>query len=332
MFSSAETEATKVEVEIDSLKAMNYGLTSAEVAETLRKVVNGQEVMRLEEDDREYSGYMEFSEDTYSTPQDLMNVNISASDGTSVPLSEIASLEYTDAQECIVRRDGKYMVTVSVTCLDKYRDDVRAAMDREWLKMDDHLGVFKEKNETGRSMDEEFPVLCKAIAAAVFLIFVVLVILFESPKYALMIMLSIPLGLFGAFLLVFVTGSTWNLVSLLGILLLMGLVLNNGIRYTETASQLSKTLDLENALVEAGKLRMRPILVTALALIGAILPMAVWRGAGTGMLQDMAVVIVGGIISATVLILLLFPVFYRFMYGKSEEEEEEEELPEIEEV
>lgn len=331
VFSSAETEATKVEVEIDSLRAMNYGLTSAQVAETLRKVVNGQEVMRLEEEGRDYSVYLEFSEDTYSTPQDLMNVNISAPDGTSVPLSEIASLEYTDAQECIVRRDGRYIVTVSVTCLDKYRDDVQAAMDKEWLKMDSHLGVTKEKNDTGRFMDEELPVLCKAIAAAVFLVFFVLTVLFESPKYALMIMLSIPLGLFGAFLLVFVTGSTWNLVTLIGVLLLVGIVVNNGIRYTEAANQLSKTLDMENALIEAGRLRMRPILMTALAVIGAILPMAVWPGAGRGMMQDMAVVIIGGMVSATALILLLFPVFYLFLYGKKEEEEIEE-LPEIEEV
>lgn len=331
VFSSAETEATKVEVEIDSLRAMNYGLTSAQVAETLRKVVNGQEVMRLEEDGRNYSVYLEFTEDAYATPQDLMNVNISTPEGTSVPLSEIAALEYTDAQECIVRRDGKYIVSVSVTCLDKYRDDVRAAMDKEWLKMDSHLSVFKEKNDTGRFMDEEFPVLCKAIGAAIFLVFVVLTILFESPKYALMIMLSIPFGLFGAFLLVYITGATWNLVSLIGIILLIGLVLNNAIRYTETANQLSKTLDLENAIVETGKLRMRPILITALALIGAILPMAVWSGAGNGIMQDMAWVIIGGMVSATVLILLLFPVFYLFMYGKRDEEEEEE-LPEIEEV
>ncbi len=333
VFSSAETEATKVEVEIDSLKAMNYGLTSAEVAETLRKVVNGQEVMHLEEDGRDYSVYMEFAEGVYATPQDLMSVNISAPDGRSIPLSEIASLEYTDAQECIVRRDGKYIVNVSVTCLEKYRDDVRSSMDREWLKMDEHLGVFKEKNDTGRFMDEEFPVLCKAIGAAVFLIFAALTILFESPKYALMIMFSIPLGLFGAFLFVYITGSTWNLISLIGVLLLIGLVLNNAIRYTETANRLSKTLDMELALVETGKLRMRPILITALSLIGAILPLAVLSGAGNGIMQDMAWVIIGGMISATVLILLLFPVFYMFMYGKTEEEDEDEEdLPEIEEV
>ena len=331
VFSSAETEATKVKVEIDSLRAMNYGLTSAQVAQTLRKVVNGQEVMRLEEDGRDYSVYLEFSEDAYATPQDLMNVNISAPDGTSVPLSEIASLEYTDAQECIVRRDGKYIVTVSVTCLDKYRDDVKTEMDREWLKMDEHLGVTKEKNDTGRVMEKELPMLCKAIAAAVFLVFCVLAIWFESPKYALMIMLSIPLGLFGAFLLIFVTGSTWNLVSLIGVLLLVGIVLNNAIRYVETANQLSMMMDLDLALVEAGKLRMRPIMITALALICALLPLAVWPGAGGGIMQDMALVIIGGMVSATVLILLLFPIFYLFMYGKIDDEEVEE-LPEIEEV
>ena len=88
---------------------------------------------------------------------------------------------------------------------------------------------------------------------------------------------------------------------------------------------------MENALLETGKLRMRPILITALALIGAILPMALWSGAGDGIMQDMAWVIIGGMISATVLILLLFPVLYMVIYGNSEEDEEEE-LPEIEEV
>ena len=180
-------------------------------------------------------------------------------------------------------------------------------------------------------MDQELPVLLKAIGAAVFLVFCALAILFESPKYAIMIMLSIPLAMFGAFLLVFATGSSWNLVSLLGVLLLVGIVLNNAIRYTEAANQLSKTMDLNLALTEAGKLRMRPILITALALIFALLPMAIWKGAGNGIMQDMAWVIIGGMVSATVLILLLFPVFYLFMYGKKEEEEAEE-LPEIQEA
>lgn len=330
VFSSAETEATKVKVEIDSLKAMNYGLTSAEVAQKLRKVVNGQEVMRLEEEDRTYSVYLEFDEDAYATPQDLMNVNISSDEGISVPLSEIADLEYTDAQECIVRRDGKYLVTLSVTCPEKYRDDVESAMNKEWLKMDSYLGVTKEKDESGRAFDEEFPVLIKAIAAAVFLVFVVLTIFSESPKYALMIMLSIPLGLFGAFILVFVTGSTWNLVTLIGILLLIGIVLNNGIRYTEEADRLSKTMELEDAIIEAGKLRMRPILMTALALICAVLPMIFLSGSTGSMMRGMAVVIIGGMLSATIFVMLLFPVFYSFLYGKNEEEEEE--LPEIEEI
>lgn len=320
VFSSTETEATKVEVKIDSLRAMNYGLTSAQAAQILRKVVNGQEIMQLEEGDRDYSVYLEFAEDAYTTPQDLMSVNISAPDGTSVPLSEIASLEYTDAQECIVRRDGKYIASVSVTCLDKYRDDVRSAMNKEWLKMDEHLGVFKEENDTGRFIDEEFPVLCKAMAAAVFLVFVVLSILLGSPKYVLMIMLSIPLGLFGAFLLVFFTGSTWNIVSILGILLLSMYALNSGIYYVETAKQLSDNKNIETSLVEAGKFTLRPILVTALTLICSILPMAVWPGAGNGILQDMSWVIIGGMVSATVLILLLFPVFYQLFCGESGKE------------
>ena len=332
VFSSVETEATKLEVTIDSLRAMNYGLTSAEVAQTLRKLVNGQDVMILSEEDRDYRVRLEFADGVYTTPQNLMNVNIPTQNGNSVPLSEIAELEYTDAQDCIVRRDGKYLASVTVTCLDRYRDLVRDDMTNEWKKMEASTIVTREKSDIAQMMDEEFVIILKAIAIAVFLIFLVLTMLFESPKYSLMVMLSIPLGLFGAFLLVFVTGSSWNLMALMGVLLLAGIVVNNGIRYVEAANQLSKTVDLETALIESGKLRFRPILMTAAAVIAALLPMAVWPGQGVVMLRDMAVVMIGGMVSAAVFVLLVFPVFYLFMYGKIEEEEGEEELPEIENV
>ena len=331
VFSSVETEATKLEIKIDSLSAMNYGLTSAQVAQSLRKLVNGQDVMVLSEGGRDYTVRLEFADGVYSTPQNLMNVNIPTPEGGTVPLSEIAVLEYTDAQECNVRRDGKYLATVTVTCLEKYRNLVKDDMTKEWLKMEDTTLVTREKSDVQKLMDEEFITLLKALGMVVFLIFVVLSILFESPKYALMLMFSIPLGLFGAFLLMFVTGSAWNLMAIMGVLLLAGIVVNNGIRYGEAANQLSKTIDMETALVESGKLRLKPILVTAAAVIAVLLPMAVWPGQGTVMMRDMAIVIIGGIASAAVLILLVFPVFYLLMYGKMEDEEEEE-LPEIEEV
>lgn len=332
VFSSVETEATKLEIQIDSLSAMNYGLTSAQVAQSLRKLINGQNVMTLSEEDRNYTVRLEFADGVYSTPQNLMNVNIPTPEGGSVPLSEIAVLEYTDAQDCIVRRDGKYIATVTVTCLEKYRDLVKDDMVKEWKKMEDTTLVTREKSDVQKMMDEEFLTLLKAMGIAVFLIFVVLTMLFESPKYAFMLMLSIPLGLFGAFLLMFVTGSAWNLMAVMGVLLLAGIVVQNGIRYVETANRLSKTIDMETALIESGKLRLKPILMTAAAVIAVLLPMAVWPGQGTVMMRDMAVVIIGGMASAAVLVLLIFPVFYLFLYGKVEDEEEEEELPEIEEV
>lgn len=329
VFSSSETEATKLEIKIDPLRAMEHGMTSAEVAKTLRKMVNGQDVMTLSEESRDYTVRLEFAEGVYTTPQNLMNVSLQAPDGTMVLLSEIAELEYTDAQECIVRHDGKYIVTLTVTCLEKYRDHVTSDMNKEWKKMEASTVVTKEENDVERMMQEEFPALFKAIAAAVFLIFAVLTILFESPKYALMVMLSIPLGLFGAFLLVFITGSSWNLPGIIGVLLLAGIVVNHGIRYVETADLLSKTMDLETALIESGKLRFRPILMVAMILIAILLPMAVWPGQGVVMMRETAIVIIGGIISAASLILLVFPVFYLFMYGKTEEDEEAEEEEKI---
>ena len=127
-----------------------------------------------------------------------------------------------------------------------YRNLVKDDMTKEWLKMEDTTLVTREKSDVQKLMDEEFITLLKALGMVVFLIFVVLSMLFESPKYALMLMFSIPLGLFGAFLLMFVTGSSWNLMAIMGVLLLAGIVVNNGIRYVEAANQLSNFVAAAN--------------------------------------------------------------------------------------
>ena len=323
VISSVETEGTKLEIMVDPMMAMNFGLTSAEVAEKLQEMVRGQEVMTIEEEERSYGVCLEYPEGIYSTPQNLMYSEITTPDGLSVPLAEIAQLHYTDAQECIVRRDGKYLATLTVTCSEKYRDDVRAGMEKAWSKLNTTATITREKSEVEELVDTEFKSLFYAIAVALFLVFVVLTIRYESIKYALTMMLSIPLALSGAFLLMFITGSSWDLVSLIGILLLIEMIIYHCIRYMENTKELLQTITLEEALIVNGKEMLRSMTLAALAVICAVLPLAVWPGTGTALISSMAVVIIGGMFGGTGLLLFVLPVICQFLYGEEDNEEDE---------
>jgi HAE1 family hydrophobic/amphiphilic exporter-1 len=135
---------------------------------------------------------------------------------------------------------------------------------------------------------------------------------FESPRFSFMVMLSIPFSLVGSFLLLFITRSTISMVSLMGFLMLMGIVVNNGILFVDSTNQFKKEMPVEDALVETGIIRLRPILMTTLTTILSMLPMGLGWGSGENakMMQGMALVIIGGLIASTLLTLILIPTFY----------------------
>ena len=117
-------------------------------------------------------------------------------------------------------------------------------------------------------------------------------------------MMSIPFALIGSFGLLYLTGSTLSMVSLMGVLMLVGIVVNNGILYVDTVNQLREEIPLEEALVKSGQMRLRPILMTTLTTILSMVPMALGIGDGAVMMQGMALIIIGGLVASTVLILL----------------------------
>jgi HAE1 family hydrophobic/amphiphilic exporter-1 len=159
---------------------------------------------------------------------------------------------------------------------------------------------------------EEFTALFKAILVAVFLVFLVMAMQFESPRFSLMVMLCIPFALIGSFLLLFITQTTLSMVSLMGFLMLMGIVVNNGILFVDSTNQFKKDMPVEDALVETGVIRLRPILMTTLTTILSMLPMALQIGGGENakMMQGMSLVIIGGLVASTALTLILIPTFY----------------------
>lgn len=312
---SAGETSTQIRVVVDPLDAMSHGMTPIQVAGSLYSMISGTEAMTITSDGEEYSVYLEFPEGTYDDASKLLNASISG-----VPLSEMASLEYTDSQQTIMKTDGKYTLTINATCLSDDQKGIQEKMEELAENTVLPGTVELARSSTDEMMIETFTALGKAIAAAMFLIFLVMAMQFESPKYSLMVMLSIPFSLIGSFGLLFITGEDISMTSLMGILMLVGIVVNNGILYVDGVNELRSYMPVEDALIQSGQTRLRPILMTTLTTVISMIPLAMGLGSGTEMMSGMAIIIIGGLVASTLLILVLMPVFYLLIYGKKKKE------------
>ena len=314
--SDAGEGATQIRVVIDPLDAMAHGMTPIQAAGGLYSMISGTEAMTITSNGEEYSVMLEYPEGTYTKASSLLDASVGG-----VPLSEMATLQYTDSQQTVMKQDGKYTTTITASCVSEDTDAVDAALDK--LVADTKLpdSVEQTKDTMDEMMTETFTAIGKAIAAAVFLVFLVMAMQFESPKYSLMVMLSIPFSLIGSFGLLFLSGQSLTMISMMGIMMLVGIVVNNGILYVDGVHDLmnEEGLGLEDALIESGKTRLRPILITTLTTVISMIPMSLGLGTGTEMMQSMGIIIIGGLTASTILILLLMPVFYLMAYGNKKE-------------
>ena len=314
--SDAGEGATQIRVVIDPLDAMAHGMTPVQAAGGLYSMISGTEAMTITSNGEEYSVMLEYPEGTYTKASSLLDASVGG-----VPLSEMATLQYTDSQQTVMKQDGKYTTTITASCVSEDTDAVDAALDK--LVADTKLpdSVEQTKDTMDEMMTETFTAIGKAIAAAVFLVFLVMAMQFESPKYSLMVMLSIPFSLIGSFGLLFLSGQSLTMISMMGIMMLVGIVVNNGILYVDGVHALmnEEGLGLEDALIESGKTRLRPILITTLTTVISMIPMSLGLGTGTEMMQSMGIIIIGGLTASTILILLLMPVFYLMAYGNKKE-------------
>ena len=161
------------------------------------------------------------------------------------------------------------------------------------------------------AMNEEFSAIGQAIFIAIFLVFMVMAIQFESMIYSILIMMCVPFAIIGSVALLFLTNTKISMVSLMGILMLAGIVVNNGILYVDTTNQNRESgMEINTALIETGKSRLRPILMTTLTTILSMLPVALGTSDNARAMKGMGIVIIGGLVASTILTLLLIPTFY----------------------
>ncbi len=322
---SLENAAPVVKLHIDSVKAGAEGLTPAMIAGTVNQILSGADATTLEVDGNEVDVRVEYPADDYKTIDQLESIMLTNPSGGTVALTDVADVVFEDSPASISRSDKQYQVTISAEYAAIDESGRRAAridgqLFEEVIKPNLTQSVSVATNDMMEMMNEEFSALGQAILLAAFLVFVVMAAQFESPKFSFMVMTTIPFSLIGSFGLLWLADVSISMPSLLGFLMLVGTVVNNGILYVDTVNQYRATMDIKTALIEAGATRLRPILMTTLTTIVAMIPMALAFGESGEMMQGLGLVNVGGLVASTVLSLLMLPVYYSIMNRKRKAE------------
>jgi multidrug efflux pump subunit AcrB len=324
--SDLENAAPVIKVRVDPLKAEAEGISPASVGAMVNHRLSGVKASTMDKDGQEISVRVEYPDDTYDTLDKVKGIMLPNRKGESVAITDIADMDYEDSPSAITRKNKQYQVTITGSFTDVIttnKEKAKAKIDINNTVINKYLNNSISRAQTLEQeyQSEEYGNLLKTIGIAVFLIFVVMAAQFESPKFSLMVMTTIPFSLIGSFGFLAATGVKISMPSLLGFLMLIGTVVNAGILYVDTANQNRASMDKETALIEAGATRLRPILMTTLTTVVSMIPLAMGIGNNTETMQGLALVNVGGLTASTILSLLMLPVYYSLMSGKVDKKE-----------
>ena len=309
--SSAQDTGSKIMIDVDPEMARAKGFSASQLSQLIYMNMNGAKAGDVTIDKNKYSIRVEYPKDYFTSLDEVRAMTFMSPTGATVSLSEIADIRFRQAPQTITRTDGRYSASVTaITTIDSkdaVLEDINSRIDNMQLP----AGVSFVENSITRTMNEEFADIGKAIGIGLYLVFMVMAIQFESVAYSLLIMLCIPFAAIGSILLLRIMDVKVSMTVLMGVLMLAGIVVNNGIIYIDTTNQKREEgEEIRSALVNTGKERLRPILITSLTTELSMLPVALKLAKNSETLQGMGVVIVGGLFASTLLTLLLIPNFY----------------------
>jgi HAE1 family hydrophobic/amphiphilic exporter-1 len=310
---SEQDPQAEMKIELDRGLANTLGISVSDAAQALRVAFAGVEVgdwvdptgetrdvsVRLHPDDRIDASNIE-----------RLPITVSGSN-RMVPLEQIATVTMGKGPSQIQHSDGKRTISVAANVQGRSPGEVTAEAMKIARAMDYPPGFGLELAGASKDQQELFTQMFIALVSGIALMYLILVMQFGSFTAPLAVMLSLPLSLIGVVLALLATRGTLNLMSFIGIIMLMGLVAKNAILLLDAArAQEKEGVDREEALMAAGRKRLRPILMTTFALIAGMLPVAIGVGEGGEFYRPMAVAIIGGTITSTFLTLLVIPSFY----------------------
>ncbi|RHU26334.1 AcrB/AcrD/AcrF family protein [Parabacteroides sp. TM07-1AC] len=307
ILSSIEDGAPEITVSIDRTMAGINNLSVSTVIEQLKQQLGGKEAGKME-----YRGEMrDIIIKVPDIPLGALGDLVIRNGEQQFRLREIATLEESQAPKEIYRRNqnriSKVMANMDTgKSLDKLAEEIRRSVKDIELPNNYSITVTGEEEKRQESMNS----LLFALALSVILVYMVLASQFESLLHPFTILLTIPLAVVGAILLFFLTGTTINMMGVIGVVMLVGIAVNNSIILVDRINQLKTDRDLTDAIVEAGQQRIRPIIMTTLTTILALFPMTFSFGEGASLRSPMAIAVIGGLLTSTLMSLMVIPCVY----------------------
>ncbi|SIT88622.1 efflux RND transporter permease subunit [Edaphobacillus lindanitolerans] len=298
----------------DQKKLASLGLTTAQIGMALSDSGKGAAVTTVKEDGDTLDVFIATESKEFGTFDDLKKTEIPTALGTSVPLGELTSVEEGEAPTTVTRRNGKLYtaITADITAKDtnKVSADAKAAID----KLDLPSGSTVEFGGITEQINESFTQLGLAMAAAVAIVYFVLVVTFGGALAPFAILFSLPFAIIGSLVALWIAREPISVSALIGALMLIGIVVTNAIVLIDRVIHKEKEGEsTRQALLEAGATRLRPILMTALATIFALVPLAIGAEGGGLISKGLGITVIGGLVSSTLLTLLIVPIVYEIL-------------------
>ncbi len=302
-------------LKVDHENVLQYGLTTGQIVGALATTGSEEVLTTVENDGEEIDVIVQREEKTDATSIDeLLETEIPTATGVTMPLSELVTTEEGTTYNTLSRSEGEYYATVSGTVTT---DDVSAATTQADEKIDElELPDSVEVGVAGvaADMQETFTQLGVAMLAAILIVYFILVVTFGEGLAPFAILFSLPFAVIGSFVGLWIAGETISVSVMMGLLMLIGIVVTNAIVLVDRIIHMEREgMSLREAIVEAGATRLRPILMTAIATIGAMSPMLL-EGAGSGLIsKGLAITVIGGLTSSTILTLVIVPIVYEVL-------------------
>lgn len=310
---STDSGSPEVQVNIDRDKMASLGLNLASVGKTMQTAFSGNTDGKFRAGEYEYDINIRFGDANRQSIDDVRNLMFTNPQGQQVRLSQFADVKMGSGPSLLERRDKAPSVKVKSKVVGRPVGDVANEWADQFMNNEKTkpAGVNYIWNGDMENQTEGFGTLGIALLAAIILVYLVMVSLYDSFVYPFVVLFSIPLALIGVMVILAITGNSLNIFTLLGMIMLIGLVAKNAIMIVDFANMRKAAgANTHDALIQANHARLRPILMTTIAMVFGMIPIAIAKGAGAEMNNGLAWVVIGGLISSLFLTLIIVPVVY----------------------
>jgi HAE1 family hydrophobic/amphiphilic exporter-1 len=326
--SSVEDAYVEYTFKVAQAELLKYGLTTGQIAAMLSPAKT-QDVLTTVKKDGDTLNVI-VQQDQSAQPQsidDMLATQVPTATGATMPLSELVKVEKGTTLNTLARSKGEYYATVSGTIIGNDVSKVTPKIDKAIDKLDLPKGVTVDVAGVTADMKETFTQLGIAMAAAVAIVYFILVVTFREGVAPFAILFSLPFAVIGSFVGLLIGRETISVSVMMGLLMLIGIVVTNAIVLVDRIIHMERDgMSMREAILEAGATRLRPILMTAIATVGALIPLAAGSGGGGLISKGLGITVIGGLTSSTLLTLIIVPIVYEVLskiFKKNRKEIEE---------